>query len=193
MGKAELRIDLVDLLQSTVDDRRKRVALTPIVQREVIKNEFGNRIVDIILDRTDSGIDKEGHAFKKYSKSYIKSDIFAAYNKSPSNVNLELTGAMKSDLSVTGTDRTGVTIGFKDSEQEEKALRHITGDGVPVRDFLGVPEKVQKEVLQDIIKSFSDAEEVLEVSFIETLAEIETAAAALDNNIFFTISGGGNG
>lgn len=189
MAKAELKIDLIDLLHKTIDNEDKRVALTPIVQRDVIKQEFGNRLVDVILDRTDSGVDKNGRPFKKYSKAYKKSDAFAAYNKTD-EVNLELTGAMKSDLSIISVGRSTVTLGFTDSEQEEKALRHINGDGVPVRDFFGVPDEVQREILEDIIKQHNENDNILETVFLETFAELNTTAATLDNDVFFFLTGG---
>jgi phage gpG-like protein len=93
----------------------------------------------------------------KYSKTYVKSEAFQAYGKSPGTVNLKLTGSMRADIDVVGTSATSVTIGFVDEESEQKALGHINGSGnLPVRNFWGLPKKDEQQLMKDVIKEFND-------------------------------------
>lgn len=105
---------------------------------------IGRELVKTIKERTAKGIDKNGVPFAPYSKDYIESKPFAIARKSPSNVNLKLSGEMLTDLEVIEVDsRSGtIVLGIVGAESEAKAHGHITGANetgrLPVRDFLGV-------------------------------------------------------
>jgi hypothetical protein len=132
--------------------REYKRAYLGAVSNNSVKREIGRRIVERIVERTQSGIDKEGDKFKGYAKSYKKSLAFKVYGKS-NKVDLTLSGAMLSSVSVVGVDSTTVKIGFNSGDQFKKAEGHIDGTGahnaLPVRDFWGLP----LEDAQDIIKS----------------------------------------
>lgn len=117
-----------------------------------VKRVIARGIADRIVERTQSGIDKEGDKFVGYQQSYKKSLAFNVYGKS-NQVDLTLTGAMLSSVTVVSVDSTTVKIGFTDNKQFQKASGHIDGTGahnaLPVRDFWGLP----LEDVQDIIKS----------------------------------------
>lgn len=101
---------------------------------------FGQDVIDAILERTESGIDRNDRRFARYSKEYVESDAFQDFRKSPSDVNLKLTGNMLSQLDIVQLTSDTIRIGVRDSGEAPKAFNHITGDTVPARDFLGLPD-----------------------------------------------------
>lgn len=112
---------------------------------EAIATQFAQSIMDKIIERTKSGIDKNGRPFKRYSKNYIKSLAFKAFNKDAGEVNLTLSGAMLGTMDVLSATSREIEIGWTDDLENAKANNHITGDTVPKRDFLGLPDKeIQK-------------------------------------------------
>jgi hypothetical protein len=158
----ELKFDLMDLLR-TSQPRSKQKALAPLVKRELIKREFGNRVIDEIKSRTLRGRDKNNNSFvpNTYSKSYQESHEFRVFGKSRSPVNLRLSGEMQASISVVDTSSSGVTIGFVSREQEQKARGHIMGSGsLPVRDFWGIPKNDQIKILKSVIRDFNETETV---------------------------------
>jgi len=178
----KLRFDLVDLLHSTVKDKQRRTALTPFINRESVKREFGERAIDAILERTLQGKDKRDNSFVAYSKAYKESREFAIFGKS-SRVNLRLSGQMHASVHVNGTDRTGVTIAITDVEQERKARRHINGSGpLPVRDFWGLSKEDQSDILMGIVRNQAAVDEFEQVTdALAALGEVTAAGATLSN------------
>jgi hypothetical protein len=136
--------------------REYKRAYLGAVSNNSVKREIGRRIVERIVKRTQSGIDKEGDKFTKYSKSYKKSLAFSVYGKSKSTVTLTLSGAMLSSVSVVGVDSTTVKIGFNSADQFKKAEGHIDGTGarnaLPVRDFWGLPIEDQQDIVKEVIR-----------------------------------------
>lgn len=168
MAKLKLRFDLIDLLHRVEDDRRKRIAYTPILREDAVKREFGRRAIDKILERTNDGIDKKDNPFKKYSKAYIKSLAFQVYGKSAGQVNLKLSGEMQADIDVIKTDRTGVTIGFRDGDQNDKAYGHVYGKGsLPVRDFWGLPDDDQEAIMKTVLRDANENGLIANLIFLE--------------------------
>lgn len=158
-SKVELTISLTNLLRSQETDARVRRALRPFINRSEVKREFASRVIERIIERTLSGIDKEGSDFKPYSESYKKSRVFQIY-KDSTDPNLKLRGEMHSAMETLGVGETDVRIGIKDSDQAIKAFAHITGKG-PVkkkRDFFDLPEEEQYQIFQQTISEFSDIE-----------------------------------
>lgn len=186
-SRVSARFDLNELLKRTQSDRAVRRALRPFIKRSDIKREFGQQVIEEILDRLDQGQGKDG-AFTgragRYSKSYRESPSFQFLKGGQSTVNLKLTGQMRSFLEILGTDETGVTIGISDSEEAAKAHGHITGGRyLPVRDFLGLPDKRQIQIFENIISDFETAalqqaaeEEAQSLTIIEPAADAGLAA-----------------
>lgn len=111
------------------------------ITNDVLKESIIGDAIEMIRERTDSGRDRNGNAFKPYSKMYRNSLDFKAFGKS-SSVNLKLTGDMMSAMDRVGEKGDAVEIGFVDELEASKAHGHITGGGnLPVRDFFGLTEK----------------------------------------------------
>ena len=121
---------------------------------------IGRELVKTIKERTAKGIDKNGAPFAPYSDEYIESKEFAIARKSPSNVNLKLTGEMLTDLEVLEVDaRSGtIVVGYSGGESQAKAHGHITGangtGNLPVRNFLGV----SSQEIATVLSKLPDAE-----------------------------------
>lgn len=131
---------------------------------EAFKREFGLRVIEAIVDRTQSGKDKNGSRFAAYSKAYKESLQFQLYGKD-NGVNLTLSGEMLSNMGVVKTTTTTVSINFLSSGQGEKAHGHINGTRskkgkkqLPQRDFFGLPEEQQAKIMKDLLKEFNTGE-----------------------------------
>jgi len=164
-AKLKLKFDLVDIIRSITDDKRKLQVYLPLVSNNDFKREYGKRLIDDIEARLDEGKDKDDKEFKgragRYSKSYSNSELFKFWDKDKT-VNLQLTGQMRSAMDVISTAGRSVTIGFIDQEANDKAHGHINGANyLPVRDFWGVPNKSQTDIMKDMIREFSEREIVL--------------------------------
>jgi hypothetical protein len=125
-----------------------------------LKEAIGQAIIDKIIERTKSGVDINGKAFKNYSKSYIESDEFKAFGKNKKEVNLTLSGAMLDTMDIISEDGNKITIGWDDDTEIAKAFNHNTGDTVSKRQFFGLKSKDIKE-----IKSlfYDDVKQALEI------------------------------
>jgi hypothetical protein len=139
---------------------------------------IGQAIIDYMLDRIKDdnkgigGTDLKG----PYSKSYINSEPFEAYDKSPNDINMELTGSMLADIDILEYDGTKLKIGFSDTTEKLKSYNHQTGDTVPKREFFGLTkdevEKVLNDYQSDIDALKSELNEVVSADDIETLADL---------------------
>lgn len=164
MAILKITLDLESLIKKVEPDRRKRVAFTPYLNNEAAKREFGKQVIDYMLERTQSGKDKDGDAFVKYSPAYRKSLQFKVYKGNQRTVDLNLTGAMQSAIDVIKIDGPKVTIGFVDKEEEKKALGHINGaNDLPIRNFWGVSPEEQYDIFKGIIKDIASEIEVAEL------------------------------
>lgn len=181
MAKLELKIDLISLLKRVEPDARRRRALTPILKQDSVKREFGKRIADKILERTNDGIDKNGRSFKAYAESYKKSLTFKIHGKDPGTVNLKLSGEMQAALDVTKTTSSAVILGFTDSELDKRASYHVregvrTKRGKVFRDFFGLPDKEQMDILEGVISDFNN-----DSAIFDSLSTIEDESSSLIN------------
>lgn len=113
------------------------------------REEIALKIIDYIKERTAAGIGIKGgrrFTFPAYSKSYIESDAFKRAGKSPSQVNLKLSGEMLDDLRILSTRGNSVLIGF-----ENGTFSNDKADGNSARrPFLGV----NKSELDAILREF---------------------------------------
>ena len=110
---------------------------------------IGQEIIDYIVERTQEGTDKRGKPFKKLSKDYAK---FKRSIGAGGQADLTLSGDMLGELDIISDKNGEITLGFEDSEQNDKADGHITGmrgKGVK-RDFLGVWKYEVAEIIKDL-------------------------------------------
>jgi hypothetical protein len=169
MAILKITLDLSSLLKKVEPDRKRRVAFTPFINNDSVKREFGKQVIDFILERTNSGKDKDGEAFKKYSTAYRKSLQFKVYKGNQRKVDLNLTGSMQSSIDVIKLDGPKVTIGFIDKEDEQKALGHINGaNDLPIRNFWGISLEDQYKIFKDIISDVASETEIAEIIEEET-------------------------
>ena len=127
-----------------------------------MRESLGIQFAEEIRRRSESGIDKDGKKFPKYSKRYTESLDFNNAGKSRNKVNLTLSGDMLIALDVL-THRSGsVTIGYEkdDDEMNGKVEGNRIGSygGKPnatkARDFLGLPESVQEKLIRKVRRNF---------------------------------------
>lgn len=150
----------MSLAKTKISNPKILKAISPILKKDGVQREFGNRVIDEIVRRTrEDNIDKNGKGFAKYSKSYKESEIFKIYGKDASDINLTLSGEMLANMAVTKTDTQGPQIAFLSQTQNDKAHGHIHGiktkKGKVVRDFFGLPEKEQADILMNTLKDFN--------------------------------------
>ena len=111
-----------------------------------LKEEIGQKLLDRIKDRTESGIaiffDENGNARygklkSPYSKTYRNSPEFRAFRKSENKINMTLTGDMLGlmDVKVEGSK---LILGWDDDVENAKAFNHQIGETVPRRPFFGI-------------------------------------------------------
>lgn len=172
-----MKLNLANVLESqfTTDQRK---TLTPLINSATIKQEFGRRVIDRILERTNSGRDKRNNKFVPYSKAYKQSLNFKIFGKT-SRVNLRLSGEMQASIGVFALQPNSVTIAIQDTEQVNKARGHVNGSGnLPVRDFWGISVEDQGKILKDIFRNQNAEEDLklLEELDIEIEGEIEQEA-----------------
>lgn len=106
-----------------------------------LRQAVGQEILDLINKRTADGRSWDGKQFKNYSTEYADSLEFQAAGKSKNEPNLKLTGDMLGLMDIIEEDKATITIGWRESEEAQKAHGHITGHVGVKRDFLGLSEK----------------------------------------------------
>jgi len=151
MPKLRININEVIAQESDADKRR---AFTRAARDENVKLEFGSRVVDEIIRRTqEDNIDKNGRGFRKYSKAYVKSTDFKIAGKDAGKVDLTLSGDMLGTMQVLEVSGPSITIGWNVSVEDEKAGFHVSGTGkMPKRDFLGLPKGEQYTILKSVLR-----------------------------------------
>lgn len=117
-----------------------------------LANQIGQAIIDKMIKRTGEGKDIWNRPLDKYSKDYIESNEFQDADKSPSDINMTLTGDMLSDIDILSFRGNKLTIGFNESVNQKKAANHSNGVTVPKRFFFGITGSE----LDDIKRMFSD-------------------------------------
>jgi len=149
-NKYELEVDLGEIFGADLSDR------------PALKEAIAQQIIDRIVERTESGIDRHNRGFKSYSGQYVESDEFQAFGKREGQVNLTLTGNMLGLLDVKEISGNKIVIGWDEPEEAEKAHGHISGNVGKKRDFLGLPvseiEKIREEFKSEI-RTFETDEE----------------------------------
>lgn len=113
-------------------------------------------IKKIIVERTESGIDKDGKAFADYSDDYVNSREFAIAGKTEGSVDLTLTGDMLNSILTLNHDTGYVDLGYKEGTFEnDKAVWNERNQGVenkrgPARKFLGILDEELELVIAEV-------------------------------------------
>ena len=125
------------------------------------RKQIGLEIISYIIDRTKSGQGIGRVPFKtKYSKNYTKTSEFAIADKSPSDVNLTLSGDMLDSMEVVETSTGRIKIGLVGKHENDKSL-WIERKGF---NFLGLTDKE----LNGILNSFGPPSTPLEPADISS-------------------------
>ena len=106
----------------------------------------------LIVDRTLKGIDKHGNPFADYSESYERIKAKRGGKFFTGKVNLHDKDHMMGNMTFYAEEKRAC-LHFTKPKEQSKALGHIKGvrkNGVPVRDFFGLTNLEQKEVLSTI-------------------------------------------
>jgi hypothetical protein len=127
----------------------KKILGVDVSDMPEVKQAIGQALVDHIITRTENGEDVSNKSFKGYSKEYINSLAFKAYDKSAGDVNLTLTGGMLGTLDIIEDSGNKIKIGWEDSTENAKAYNHNTGDTVKKREFFGITESEVKAISQE--------------------------------------------
>lgn len=176
-AKLKLQFDVVALYRGMESDPRKRRAVASTLTNDFFRREFGRRVIDRMVERTQSErVDKNGRSFKGYSKAYADSLAGQVYGKKKGETaDLTASGQMLANLEVIATPARSVVIGFTSQEQNDKAHGHVFGGGnLPVRDFFGLPKKEQEDILKDTLKDFNrDAELFFDIPPVESVVFID--------------------
>jgi phage gpG-like protein len=104
---------------------------------------------------TNAGKDYKGNSFKPYSLVTGKVGI----------VNLTNTGQMMNSLTQKSLSNNAVMLFFMEARDDGKrnsdiARKHINGYGVPVRDFFGVSEKSNSEIVKEYQTAINKAKQI---------------------------------
>ena len=116
------------------------------INDSVIRDQVGQAIIDLIIDRTQSGKTMDGGSFASYSPKYAQKKGVGV-----GDVDLTLTSDMLDSLDIIRSNSNSITIGVDQSDQVPKAYNHQVGDTLPKRPWLGV----NKDELSDLAEAFS--------------------------------------
>ena len=144
-------------------------------EREAIAQD----VIDLIIERSQAGKDRDGKKFKSYTKDYA-----AQKGVGRSEVDLTLSSEMLNSIELISSRSGKVIIGFENGSQENaKAdgnIRGTYGQSEPIpgkaRDFLGVRDSELKRILKNY--PIQDRELSLEQA-LEKLIANRAANAAL--------------
>lgn len=156
----QYKVNLVKVFNRSYGSESKelRSKLRSSLSNPQFRRQFSAAVIERIIERTQSGIDKNGQDFKEYSASYKASDTFQIYGKKKNNVDLELTGEMLSSLKGV-TKMQEIVIEMIGSNNKAKAHGHINGIkskkyGKVKRDFLGLPDEDLDTIMIEAIEAF---------------------------------------
>ena len=128
--------------------RKRFLKFRKKLPREVTKGllRAGLQLKEIILEKTDRGIDKDGKRFVPYSKSY--SD-----EKGKTKVDLQDTNRMLQSITARPEGKNKVKLFFRSQREANKALFHQKGLGnLPERKFFGFSRANEKAIQREFAK-----------------------------------------
>jgi len=184
------KINILDVFKRAYasEERELRDRLRPLLINDGLKFFYANLVRDEIIKRTTSGIDKNNRSMGNYkSDGYKESLEFKIYKGGKRRVDLKLTGSMLSDIDNRNTRYT-ITFNFGDQDNRDKAQGHITGrygkhGRTSPRDFFGLPEKEEEDLLRTAIQTQRAADpEELDALFENLLAANVLATTVGDDD-----------
>ena len=128
--------------------RKRFLKFRKKLPREVTKGllRAGLQLKEIILDKTDRGIDQDGRRFTPYSQAY-------ADEKGKSTVNLQDTNRMLQSITARPDGKNKVKLFFRSQREGNKALFHQKGLGkLPERKFFGFSKANEKAIQREFAK-----------------------------------------
>lgn len=121
--------------------------------------DLADLVIEHIVERSQSGKDKNGKNFPRYSKEYTRSLDFKIAGKSKSKVDLQLSGDMLAAIELLSQKNGEITVGFENgTEENSRAEGNILGsygrtpDKKKARDFLGI----EKDKLSELVEFIRD-------------------------------------
>jgi len=106
----------------------------------------GVQLKEIILAKTDKGIDVKGRRFAPYSKMY--SEL-----KGKTRVDLQDTNRMLQSITSRVKTKNKVQVFFRDQGMAKRALWHQTGQGnLPERKFFGFNDSTERVIQRTFAK-----------------------------------------
>lgn len=115
------------------------------------RKEFSDDAIQTVIERTQSGEDIRGNAFKPYSPAY-------AERKGVSRFDVDLTLTENMLNSVTPTkDEIKIKVGR--GINTKKAYNHCVGSTLPKRNFFGLLQKDAKAIAQSVYDDLISGEE----------------------------------
>ena len=126
--------------------------------RPDLKEQFGQAVIDKILERTEQGKGRNDVSLAGYSKSYKDSAQFEQFGKS-STVNMDLKGDMLDALDILSSSGNEVEVGFNGTLQNAKAYGHLSGmkghkvlaGKTPKRPFFGLTKNERDEIKSQFV------------------------------------------
>ena len=137
---------------------------------DIEREELADLIIEHIRSRSEKGLDKNNEPFPpysgdnkkkgKYSKAYADSLDFKIAGKSPSKLNLTLSGDMLASIELLESEQGRLTIGFeKGSNENAKAdgnIRGTYGQNKKVtagRKFLGINASDKRRIIDEYVST----------------------------------------
>lgn len=106
----------------------------------------GVQLKEIILEKTDRGIDIAGRRFAPYSRMYQEL-------KGKTKVDLQDTNRMLQSIDSRVVNKTKVQVYFRNQNMAKRALWHQTGQGnLPERKFFGFNNSTEKVIQRTFAK-----------------------------------------
>jgi hypothetical protein len=174
-SKVYYKIDLKEIFSRLYGDKSKEW-----------KSAHRKFAIDLIRNRTENdNINMKGQSFPKYSNSYIKSFIFNLYSKSPTDINLKLTGGMLASLNTLLQSGTKLAIEVL-GEANDRAHGHMFGiktrSGKVKRQFLGLPKEEENKILKNLFKDIGSQDE-LDVEYEKQIGIAKKAQAKIESEV----------
>lgn len=191
-------------IEGSSHDPKLEIDLKELFGRDIPSNfsqstAIGQKVIDIIRERTEEGKFLNASSTKKYDKDYKESFDYKRYGKSPGEKpNLNLSGKMLRSLDILETSGDKIVIGWKESEQAAKAHGHITGGGMnnslPKRDFFDLTKSEINQIKEEFERSLPGTENqdsstfsTISAIFSSQVATTEAEQDSSSRSVFSTI------
>lgn len=151
-------------------------------EREAIAQE----IIDFMIERSQSGLDKDGNPFPKYTKQYAKEK-----GVSIGDVDLTLSSEMLNNIELLSSYPGKIIVGFeRGSNENAKADGNIRGtygrdseDPSKARDFLGISDSDLETILSKYTNDEQSIASTLEYLIAQDIAKKSASKIGFDLGI----------